>query len=674
MQKDDRFLTAERQPLNESIQFHQQEDELKELLLHHEQESEDALAQELNLTKAKPKIEKYFDWAKYAIASAFCLFQIYTGVFGNIETQKQTHLTFVFVLGFLLFSCSKKHNNILTKCIDILFIIIGGIVGYYIHANFLHLAYSIGNPTPTDVLIGALLVLCIMELTRRSTGIALPILSIIFIIYAKWGMYFPYVISHGGFSWRRIFAFLGFSGEGIFGSPLAACANFIILYLVFAALLELSGGGLFFIDLGNGVAGKYRGGPAKTAVVASALFGSISGSAVANVVSTGSFTIPLMKKMGYQPEFAGAVESVASTGGQIMPPVMSAVAFIIAETLGINYGQVVVAATIPAFLYYFSCLTMVHLHSKKIGLKGLSPDMLPSVKQLLIKKGVLLVPLLVLIYLLIFAHASAQKAAVWGIVTMVVCSYLTKGSRLTPKRIIMAFFSAAKNSISVVAACSCSGLVIGVVTLSGLGVVFSQLIMNLAGGSLPIALILTMLASLILGMGVPTIASYVILSLVVAPSLVAMGVNELAAHMFILYFGVISNITPPVCLASFAAAGLAKCSIWKCGWAAFKLGIAGFIVPFMFIYSPGLLMDAGAIEVLLAVGFACLGVFGLACSIERYWLVEQSWLETALTFIAAVLLIDTRVVTSLVGLGLLLVVYLLQRTRGKNIQSAEKSV
>jgi len=486
------------------------------------------------------KLNHKRDWLQLSqstLAIGFSLFHLYTAATGVILNQKQVHLTLALILGFLITRPKKSQGNAFIRIFggSLLLVVITATVGIYLVVNYWELSYRIGKPIISDMVIGAILIGLVLELTRRTTGNALPILAGIFLIYCYFGPYFPNIIAHRGIDLPRILTFLPLSGEAIFGPPIAASANYLVVFLVLAAVLEESGGGLFFIDLGNAIAGKYRGGPAKTAVVASGFFGSISGSAVANVVGTGSVTIPLMKRLGYVSEFAGAVEAVASTGGQIMPPIMSAAAFIVAEFLGLSYGDVIIAAAIPAILYFVSLFWMVHLEAAKKGLLGIENP--PSLLIVLKDRWYLLFPVIILVIQLAVYRVSPMKAGFWTVIATIAASWVRgKKTGMNLRSILRGLENGANSVVPVVAACATSGIVIGAVTLTGLGLVFSRAVIQLAAGLLPLTLIFVMIASLILGMGVPTIACYVILSIIAAPSLIKLGVSPLGAHLFVLYF------------------------------------------------------------------------------------------------------------------------------------------
>ena len=516
------------------------------------------------------------------------------------------------------------------------------------------------------LVVGIIAILLVLEITRRTVGPELPIVAIVFLAYARFGPYLPSPLNHRGFSISRIVEHTFLTTEGIFGTPLMVSSTFVFLFILYGAFLEKTGVGQLFIDLAFAATGHMRGGPAKTAVLASGLMGSISGSSVANTVTTGAFTIPAMKKVGYSPEFAGAVEAAASTGGQIMPPVMGAAAFIMSEMTGIPYFQIVTAAAIPAILYYLAVGTMVHFEALKTGLVGLPKEQLPKARDTMKRGWHLMIPLIAILYFLTVAQWTPFKAAYWSIIIAVVVAMLKKETRIGIKDILGALESGARSAVGVASACACAGIVVGVVTLTGLGLKFASLIIDVAGGNLLATLFLTMVASLILGMGLPTTAKYIVLATMAAPALVQLGVPLIAAHLFILYFGVVADITPPVALAAYAGAGIAGGNAMKTGFLALKLALAGFLIPYIFALSPGLLLvDVTWFEALHTFITALVGIISLAAGVQGWLLTKTQLYERALLIVSAFALIDPGLATDLIGLGALVLVYMLQKARLK---------
>jgi TRAP transporter 4TM/12TM fusion protein len=467
-----------------------------------------------------------------------------------------------------------------------------------------------GAATPLDLFAGAVALIVVLELARRATGWGLVSVALLALVYAWAGPHLPGILAHRGYPPRRLIEHLYLSAEGVWGIPLGVSADFVYLFVLFGSVLEASGGGALLIGLASRVAAGLRGAPAMTATVASALMGSLSGSAVANVVTTGTFTIPLMKRAGFKPHFAAAIEAAASTGGQIMPPIMGAGAFILATWTGIPYGRVALAAVVPAVLYYVALLAAVHFRAQKMRLpRGDALTGEPVATRIH-----LLLPLLVIIGLLA-AGRSPMRAAFWAVISAFAVSYLRRDTRLSIAGIRGAITAGASSTVQVAAACASAGIVVGVASLTGIGLRMSELIVLLSGGHLMIALLLTALGSIVLGMGLPTTAAYVVLAALGAPALVSLGVPLLAAHLFIFYFGCISNVTPPVALAAYAAGGIAGAPPARTAVTAMALAFTCFVVPFMFVYGPPLLLIGSAGQIALAAGTAFVGVIGLAASV-----------------------------------------------------------
>jgi TRAP transporter 4TM/12TM fusion protein len=543
--------------------------------------------------------------------------------------------------------------------LDILLAAVGVFVCGYVIWNYDALINRIPiMPTTTDLFVAAITILVVLEITRRTVGLTLPITAIVFLLYAKYGYLIPGVFGHRGYPWERIISQM-FSMEGIYGIALEVSATYIVLFIVFSGFLHVSGGGQFFIDIAQAVAGRLRGGPAKIAIIGSSLFGTISGSPIANVMAIGTFTIPLMKKTGYRAYYAGAIEACASTGGQIMPPVMGAGAFIMADVLGIPLRTVLIAAAIPAILYYGALYVMVHVEAVKMGLRGLPDESIPRAGKVMMTRGHLLLPILVLIAVLA-SGASPIQAALYSIFATIVIAMVRKETRLDVHKIIRGLSMGARNAMEPLAACACAGIVVGAISLTGLGVKFAGSVIALAHGNVPIILVLSAVVCLILGMGLPTTASYIVAASVVAPALIQLGIPPLAAHLFLFYFACISSITPPVALAAYAAAGVAGASMVKVGFTACRLGVIGFIVPFMFVYSPTLLFQGPKLDILLAVVASTIGVIALGLGFERWLWGKLNIVLSAALVAAALLLIVPGLITDLIGLGIFLFVIVLR--------------
>lgn len=498
-------------------------------------------------------------WALVAslVAISMSSFHIYTAAFGLFSSmiQRSVHLLFAFMIAFLFFPATIRSPHHRPSAIDLLMIALLSFSTAYLILDFEELVYRVGLPTILDLVTGAIYIVSVLEMSRRTIGLTLPLLAIVFLLYATFGANFPGMLGHKGYSLERIISHIFMTSDGIFGIPLGVSSTFVALFILFSAFLDVSGAGTFFISLANSLVGRFRGGPAKVAIIASSCFGTISGSAAANVVGTGTFTIPLMKSIGYRPHFAGAVEAVASTGGMIMPPIMGAGAFIMAEFLGISYFEVAAAAAIPAILYYVAIFTMVHLEAVKNELSGIPREKIPRLKLVLKEGWYLLFPLGVLIYLLGITRTSPMKAAFWSIFAFFCISFPFKNTRLTLGKLFSCLEKGAKNILPVASACACAGIIVGVLMLTGLALRFSTLLIEISRGSLPLLLALSMVASIILGMGLPATVCYILLAVLAAPAIIKLGVSPLAAHLFVFYFGCISNITPPVAMAAFAASG-----------------------------------------------------------------------------------------------------------------------
>ena len=589
-----------------------------------------------NLMKDLDREQAYREhkcWRQYItviISIIFVAFQLYATLSGIITAQilRATHLAFVQLLAFLLFPATKKMPRNTLPWYDVVLGLAGAACWMYIVINFQTLVRRSGNNTTLDVIIGIIGILILFESCRRIVGVPIMTIAAIFVIYAFFGKYLPGFLHHRGYSLQRVVCHLFYNTEGIMGTPIGACSTFIFLFILFGALLEKTGIGQFFIDVCNAIAGGASGGPAKVAVLSSALLGTVSGSSVSNTVGSGSFTIPMMKKLGYKGEFAGAVEATASTGGQLMPPIMGAAAFLMAESLGMPYITIVKAAIIPALLYFTGIFITVHLEAKKLGLKGMPREQLPRFLPLFLSKGYMILPLIVIIWFLC-SGKTAVFAALMGILACLLIGVavsivdLAKGRKPTfgSRDLIDVMCAAARNIISVAIACDMAGIIIGVVTLTGLGLKLGAGLVSLAGGKLFLTLIFTMLASIILGMGAPTTANYLITSTITAGAIIQLGVQPLAAHMFAFYFGIIADVTPPVALAAIAGAAIAKARPMKTAFNATKLAIGAFIIPYMFVYNSQMLMiDASVGRILFIIATALIGMFGISVALEGYGL------------------------------------------------------
>ena len=607
-------------------------------------------------------------WLITTIAVAMSLFHIYTAGFGllNAMIQRATHLAFVLVLVFLLYPFSqKKSARDRIPWTDFILALAGAYVTLYMVFNFEELVMRAGLPTRMDLIVGFLGIALLLEATRRVSSPILPCIALFFLFYCFFGRYFPQMFQHRGFNVIRVINHMYMGTEGVFGIPLAVSATFVFMFILFGSFLEQTGMGKFIIDLSMALAGHSTGGPAKVAVLSSGFMGSISGSSVANVCTTGMFTIPLMKSVGYKPYFSGAVEAVASTGGQIMPPVMGAAAFIMAEFLGVPYLKVALAAIVPAFLYYFAVMVQVHLEASRLGLEGLPREQLPKLGALLKKKGHLLLPLAGIVYFLLSGY-TPLKAAFNGILITVAVSYLNRDTMLTPLKLRDALESGARGALGVACACGTVGIIVGTATLTGLGLRIASAIVAISGGLLLPSLILTMVACILLGAGLPTTANFIVTSTMCAPALFKLDVPPMAAYMFVLYFGIAADLSPPVALAAYAGAGIAGDDPMKTGATAVKLALAGFLVPYIYVYNPMLvLVGFKAVPFTIAIITAVLGVFLLGMgSIGYYKIKMQAW-QRALAFAGALTLLVPGIQTDIIGLAILISMHLLQSSKKK---------
>ena len=590
-----------------------------------------------------------------AIAIAFSIFQLYTSLFGVLDAhlQRAVHLGFGMALIFLMYPSRQSWSRASVHPVDVVLAIVGAAMPMYVVAFYGELVLRAGQITQADMVIGTLGIIMVIEAARRVVGWPIVLVSLAFMVYGFAGPYMPDILAHRGLDIGDMVSHLYFTTEGIFGIPLGVSSTFIFLFILFGAYLETTGLGKFFIDIANAIAGWASGGPAKVAVLSSGLMGTVSGSSVANVVGTGSFTIPMMKKMGYSKEFAGAVEAAASTGGQLMPPIMGAAAFLMAEFIGVPYFDVVKAAAIPAVLYYTGVWIGVHLEAKKNGLKGIPRNELPKFAELFVERGHLALPLAGIIYLLIAGY-SPTRAALAAIVLAIFASFLRKSTRMKPMEIIEGLEKGAKGVLGVMIACASAGIIIGVVTKTGVGLKMAGALIDLAGGRLLPAMFFTMITSLILGMGVPTTANYVITSTIAAPALIQMGVPIMAAHLFVFYFGIIADVTPPVALAAYAGAGISGGNPMKTGVAASKLAVAAFVIPYIFVLSPALLMiNTTPGQLIWALITSVIGMVGLGAAMIGYLLAPVNPLLRLAFFVGGLMLIDPGLYTDVIGFGML---------------------
>lgn len=600
-----------------------------------------------------------------AIAIAFSIFQLYTAIFGVLDAQLQrgVHLGFGLALVFLLYPTCKSWSRHKLHPFDLLLAVLGAAAPAYIIYEYQNLVLRAGTVSDMDLAVGIIGIILVIEAARRVVGIPMVCVVLVFIAYAFAGPYMPGVLAHRGLTPAQLVSHLYFTTEGIFGIPLGVSSTFIFLFILFGAYLESTGLGKFFIDIANAIAGWASGGPAKVAVLSSGLMGTVSGSSVANVVGTGSLTIPMMKKLGYHKDFAGAVEAAASTGGQLMPPVMGAAAFLMAEFVGVPYIDIVKAAIIPALLYFAGVWLGVHFEAKRSNLKGIPRSELPKIGTLLRERGHLALPLVVIVYLLVSGY-TPMRAALVAIILSILCSALRKSTRMKPIEIVEGLEKGARNVLGVLVACAAAGIIIGVVTKTGVGLKLASGLLELSGGMLLPTMFFTMITAIILGMGVPTTANYVITSTIAAPALVQMGVPVLAAHMFVFYFGIIADVTPPVALAAYAGAGISGGNALKTGVNASKLAIAAFIIPYIFVLSPVILMVEGTpLDLISATVTALIGMVSLSAALIGFLADKCNLLERLLLVAGGLLMIQPGIVTDVIGIVIFVAILLLQMKR-----------
>jgi TRAP transporter 4TM/12TM fusion protein len=596
-----------------------------------------------------------FRVATILVAVAMGLYHISVIVFGSSEALlfRGTHLLFAVTLTFLLYSTFTRKKNEAPALVDyaILAVSLAPVIYVLWNQRYIdeRIPFGIDPMLPWDIVMSVIMIVVVLEATRRVIGLALPLTAIVFLIYGFWLFRAEPT---------RVLEQLYMGTEGIFGIPLSVSATYVLIFVLFGAFMERTGTGQLFMDFAMALTGHTAGGPGKVSVVSSSLFGTISGSAVANVMVDGPIAIPLMKRTGFAPHFAAGVEATASTGGQIMPPIMGAAAFLLAQNLQVSYGQVIIWALIPAILYYAACFCAVHFEAKRLGIHGVPRSELPQFRVVMAERGHLFLPIIIILVVM-YSGYSAPLAALAGTAACFPVAALRKSTRgcCTLENVIEAFYDGARNALGVALACACAGIVIGVVTQTNLGIVFTQYVTHISQNTLLLALILTMVAAIVLGMGMPTTPAYIILTALLIPAIIKLGVDEPAAHMFAFYFAVLSAITPPVALAVFAAAGIAKADLWKSGIAAVKIGAAGFIVPFMFVYEPALLMIHDSwLWILWRFALAAFGVAMFSGGLHGYFLTRASLWQRALLVAAGLALVIPDILADIFGFAVAAVV------------------
>ncbi|GED59642.1 TRAP transporter permease [Brevibacillus formosus] len=624
------------------------------------QQEMDKLIAQYDKESATRQLAGPMKWISFGLLVLFSLYQLSSTLFFTLPPQihRPIHLAFGLALVYLLYAGTSKGNKNKIGIVNMILALLGVLVSMYWVIDYEGLVTRTGNYTTLDMVVGGIAVVLVLEAARRVVGIPIALIATVFLLYTYLGPYMPGFLEHRGNDIERIIGHSYYTLEGILGTPLAVSSTFIFLFVLFGAFLEKTGVGEYFNDLSLVIAGRRIGGPAKVAVFSSALQGTISGSSVANVVTSGAFTIPMMKRLGYRSEFAAAVEASSSTGGQIMPPVMGAAAFLMAEFIGVPYLEIAKSAILPAILFFVGIWIMTHFEAKRLGLRGLSKEELPNKKEVL-KKMYLLLPIVIIITALMM-NISAERAAIIGIVSTIVVGAFRKETRMSIADIFAALASGARMALGVVAATACAGIIVGTITLTGIGLKLANGLIDLAGGHLLLTLFFTMIASLILGMGTPTTANYIITSTIAAPALIQLGVPAIAAHMFTFYFGIVADITPPVALAAFAASGIAKSKPIQTGVESTRLSIAAFMAPYIFVISPALLLiNTTLLESIWVMLTSTLGMIGVGAGLIGYWMSKLNVLERILAVAGGVLAVIPGIETDIAGFILIALVFAL---------------
>ena len=598
------------------------------------------------------------------------LFHLYTAYTGSLTGTRQTavHLLFVALLFLLPYEAKNPKYKWPVRISNLL--LCSGFSASLLYNIIYNEALmkrmmQVDKVTDLQLVLGLILIVCLLVLTKRTLGAAMPIIAIVFIIYAFTAKYMTGILYYKGMSVRRFVEQMYMMFQGIFGEALNSSATFIVLFCIFGSFLQVSGGGQFFMDLAKSIVGRFRGGPGMMTVFSCALMGTISGSAIANTAATGVFTIPFMRKSGYEKTFAGATVAVAASGAMIMPPVMGAGAFVMSEYMGISYGEICLYALVPAFLYYLAVLVQTYLEARKHNLQGIPKEEIEPLGKVLKRGGHLSIPLFVIIGMLIAGY-SATRAGLFGILAVFIVSFFRKESRMTPKKLVEALYGGAKSTVSVAVACACAGIIIGVLRFTGLGLKFTSAIMSISGGNLLVALVLTMVASIILGMGIPPTAVYVMQAALTAPALVQMGLQPIQAHLFVFYFSCMAGITPPVAICAYTAAPMCDSNPAKVGYKAFALALSSFVVPYVFAFGPGILLIGSVGEVIMSIISCILGILLVAIGITGWFGHRMNWILRVLVVVGALLLMFQGTLSDVIGLVIAAVVMVLHFTVFKN--------
>lgn len=600
------------------------------------------------------------------LAVSLAVFQLYTAFFGVLPTMQQRsfHVAFILAMIFLLYPGAKSSPRNKISLVDWVLALAAAGCSLYVFLSYEDIALRAGIVYNYELVLGGIFIALVFEAGRRVLGYVLPSFCFLFLPFAYFGRYLPGPLQHFGLSISRIIEELYLTTDGLFGLVTGVSATYIYLFVLFGAFLSSTKTSEFFNDIAMALTGHRKGGPAKIAVLSSALVGTISGSTSANVATTGTFTIPLMKRIGYEPHFAAAVEAAASTGGQIMPPIMGAAAFIIADTLNIPYLMVLMAAVVPAILYFWGIWCSLSLEASKLGLEGLPKNTLPNVKDVLLTSGYKAIPLFVIVYLLVKGY-NPLYAGCWGIFSCIVLSFVKKSDRLDFKTLIATLEDGSKGALSVAIACIIVGIVVGTMGATGVALRIGDAIIAVTKGHLVLTLIVTMVITILFGMGMPTTASYVMASVVAAPAIVLLGVNPLDAHLFVFYFAALATVTPPVCVGAYTAAGLAGSDPNKTAFSAVKLALSGFIVPFIFILAPEILLTnvSSWLVTIQAIISAIVGVFLLASAAENYMMAPLRWYERILALVGALGLLYPGTLSDFCGLAILVVLCMVTKRR-----------
>lgn len=638
----------------------------------------------LKQTVPSPELEKpgktstinKINYALFAVlAVIFVVFHLYTAGYKELTgyQQRMFHLTLALMMCFLI-SPPVKHKGQKTKIgggySAIPSAILVGFSGFYLFFNYINIVQSLGRSTPMQIFCGVVIVISLIECTRRLIGLPLPLIATIAVFYALFGNKLPGMAGQSGVTFKRMISQLTMTTEGIFSQPLAASATVVVIFIIFASCLNGIGIGQYFVDLVMAKFGKSQGASAKSAVIGSCLMGMLSGSVIANVMGTGTFTIPMMKKNGYTPRVAGAVEAVSSTGGQIMPPVMGAAAYIIAEILAIPFMDVLKAAIIPALLYYFCEFWFVHYEAARLGLKGFNDEEIAEHAKRIRGKFYLMSPLVLLMALMLVNRAwTAQKCAFFAVILTIIIGFILKDkeSRLNLKKIFSIIKEAASNCLECAMATACAGIIIGVFSITGVGIKLSASLISLSGGHLLVLLVLTGIVSIILGMGLTTTGCYIILATLVAPTLVTMGVPVLCAHFFVFFFGIYSAITPPVAVGSYAAASLSGDDPFRTGVTSFRIALPSFIIPFVFVYSPAMLLTGSLLDIILVVGAAVIGSYLMVLGTVGFYKTKIPTWQRGILLVAGMCLIWPSLITDFIGIVIGGYMILLQIRAGKKL-------